>query len=206
MSRRKRGKASNPLFIIPDFFWHFPNELWVLLENAKKNLVFHFGVGRHASFPQKPVVKCNLKLVDLRYDFANLGKVSNIYSKLIIFWELHYQLTQEMTTDFPRSNLCRTCFVQKSGKFKLFWPSYFHLQIILHKNYLTVSDRKIETQIFEHKMFYSSKSQENIWSYFRVNLQTPSWSVLNFWKINLGKSSSMNWIFSLFQTWFLLPV
>ena len=29
----------------------------VLLENAKENLVFHFGGGRHASFPQKPVVK-----------------------------------------------------------------------------------------------------------------------------------------------------
>ena len=28
-----------------------------LLENAKKNLVFHFGGGCHASFPQKPVVK-----------------------------------------------------------------------------------------------------------------------------------------------------
>ena len=28
----------------------------VLLENAKKNLVFHFVVGRHASFPQKPVL------------------------------------------------------------------------------------------------------------------------------------------------------
>jgi hypothetical protein len=28
----------------------------VLLEKAMKNLVFHFGVGRHASFPQKPVV------------------------------------------------------------------------------------------------------------------------------------------------------
>jgi hypothetical protein len=27
------------------------------LENAKKNLVFHFEGGRHASFPQKPVVK-----------------------------------------------------------------------------------------------------------------------------------------------------
>ena len=27
------------------------------MENAKKNLVFHFGVGRHASFPKKPVVK-----------------------------------------------------------------------------------------------------------------------------------------------------
>ena len=27
------------------------------LENAKNNLVFHFGVGRHASFPHKPAVK-----------------------------------------------------------------------------------------------------------------------------------------------------
>ena len=26
-SRRNRGMASNPLFIIPDFFLHFPNEL-----------------------------------------------------------------------------------------------------------------------------------------------------------------------------------
>ena len=53
--------ASNPLFIIPDIFpmnsamaTYKPK---VLLENAKKNLVFHFWVGRHASFPQKPVVK-----------------------------------------------------------------------------------------------------------------------------------------------------
>ena len=27
LSRRKRGMVSNPLFIIPDFFLHFPNEL-----------------------------------------------------------------------------------------------------------------------------------------------------------------------------------
>ena len=27
LSRRKRGMASNPLFIIPDLFLHFPNEL-----------------------------------------------------------------------------------------------------------------------------------------------------------------------------------
>ena len=27
------------------------------MENAKKNLVFHFGVGRNAPFPQKPSVK-----------------------------------------------------------------------------------------------------------------------------------------------------
>ena len=30
--------------------------------HAKKNLVFHFGVERHASFPQKPVVKARLKI------------------------------------------------------------------------------------------------------------------------------------------------
>ena len=30
----------------------------------------------------------------------------------------------------------------------------------------------------------------------------PCWSVLDFWKFNLEKSSSMNWIFSLFQTGF----
>ena len=37
---------------------------------------------------------------------------------------------------------------------------------------------------------------------------TPCWSVLDFWKINLEKSSPKNLslIFSLFRTWFLLPV
>ena len=37
--------AFKPKVAIADFFW-----------NAKKNLVFHFGGGPHASFPQKPVV------------------------------------------------------------------------------------------------------------------------------------------------------
>ena len=35
-----------------------------LLENAKKKLVFHFGGGRHASFPQKPVVKSRVHVQD----------------------------------------------------------------------------------------------------------------------------------------------
>ena len=39
-----------------------------------------------------------------------------------------------------------------------------------------------------------------------LSWETPCWSVLDFWKIKLEKSSSMNWIFSLFQTGFLLPV
>ena len=41
--------ASNPLFIIPDFFCNFPMNFAMatlgLKKNAKKNLVFHFGVG-----------------------------------------------------------------------------------------------------------------------------------------------------------------
>ena len=42
------------------FFCIFPMNFAMAtlgLENAKKNLVFHFGVGRYASSPQKPVVK-----------------------------------------------------------------------------------------------------------------------------------------------------
>ena len=35
------------------------------------------------------------------------------------------------------------------------------------------------------------------------NPHTPYPSVLDFWKIKLEKSSLMNWIFSLFWTWFL---
>ena len=60
--------ASTPLFIIPDFFCIFQKNLAMATlgleemgkfrwegrekENAKKNLVFHFGGGHHASFPQ----------------------------------------------------------------------------------------------------------------------------------------------------------
>ena len=40
------------------FFPTFSKEFsHCLLENAKTELVFHFGVGGHASFPQKPVAK-----------------------------------------------------------------------------------------------------------------------------------------------------
>ena len=49
--------ASIPLFIIPDYFLHFPNELSYGYWKMQRKLVFHFGVGRHASFPLKPVVK-----------------------------------------------------------------------------------------------------------------------------------------------------
>ena len=34
------------------------------MENAKKNLVFHFGDRRHATFPQKPVIKGTTHVLD----------------------------------------------------------------------------------------------------------------------------------------------
>ena len=34
----------------------------------------------------------------------------------------------------------------------------------------------------------------------------PCSSVLDFWKVKFEELSSTNWVFSLFQTWFLLPV
>ena len=40
----------------------------------------------------------------------------------------------------------------------------------------------------------------------RLSCHTPYPSVLDFQKIKLEKSSLINWIFSLFQTGFLLPV
>ena len=39
-----------------------------------------------------------------------------------------------------------------------------------------------------------------------IKSESPCWAVLDFWKINLEKSSLTNWIFSLFKTGFLLPV
>ena len=52
------------------------------MENAKKNLVFHFGVGRHASFPQKPVVKGGL-ISENAEELLLLPKtMPNLYPKL----------------------------------------------------------------------------------------------------------------------------
>ena len=45
-SQRNFPISFKPKVAIADFFWKI----------AKKNLVFHFGGGRHASFHQKPVV------------------------------------------------------------------------------------------------------------------------------------------------------
>ena len=63
--------ASNPLFIIPDFFCIFPMNFAMATLGLKEMVKFlwegrekslpraDLGVGRHASFLQKPVVKMN---------------------------------------------------------------------------------------------------------------------------------------------------
>ena len=64
--QKKAAMATSGLKEMGKFLWEGREKVlpsWLsqfsfdkLLENAKKNLVFHFGVGCHASFPQKPVV------------------------------------------------------------------------------------------------------------------------------------------------------
>ena len=49
------------------------------MENAKENLVFHFAVGRHAPFPQKPVVKDTTILSTYFYLFFQIS-ISQIAS------------------------------------------------------------------------------------------------------------------------------
>ena len=50
--------------------------------------------------------------------------------------------------------------------------------------------------------------QQVFWWHFNKMMKrlTSCWSVLDFGKINLEKSSLANWIFSLFRTGFLLPL
>ena len=49
------------------------------MENAKKNLVFHFEGGRHASFPQKPVVKEYIDKENLNnLNFPNIDLMNSI--------------------------------------------------------------------------------------------------------------------------------
>ena len=55
----------------------------VLLENKKKNLEFQFGVRRHASFPQKPVVKFGV-------GFKTTGKFNSF------IFLTNYQITQNI--------------------------------------------------------------------------------------------------------------
>ena len=52
--------ASNPLFIIPDFFLHFPKKL-ISFRKCKEKPGIPFGGGHHAFLPQKPVVKIFIK-------------------------------------------------------------------------------------------------------------------------------------------------
>ena len=57
----------------------FPFLCYFLLENVKKNLVFHFGGGRHASLPQKPVVKLYFKYFIFAYQPAASKNTSSYW-------------------------------------------------------------------------------------------------------------------------------
>ena len=80
-----QGRPFFPTF--PMEFSHFlqtqGSHSRVLLENKKKNLEFQFGVRRHASFPQKPVVKFGV-------GFKTTGKFNSF------IFLTNYQITQNI--------------------------------------------------------------------------------------------------------------
>ena len=78
---------------------------------------------------------------------------------------------------------------------------YFVLKIVL--TYLLWEKKNLVIQ----NVFLRSQKQfiPTVTRFWTMEL-SPCWSVLDFWKINLEKLSSTNWIFSLFRTGFLLPV
>ena len=105
-------------------------------------------------------------------------------------------------TDYTVSGLPNNPFLQlfikNSLHIKLFEKNesfYPCLKVLLNQWALTLDTNcSIQSKIENHKKnLLAGNSTEH----------TPCWSVLDFWKINLEKSSSTNWIFSLFQTGFL---
>jgi hypothetical protein len=82
------------------------------LENAKKNLVLHFEVGRHASFPQKPVVnkkQYGILIVDETqhgphstcYSDIDFGKAQNaVWQHHVTYWGHCYLLSGQIQQKF----------------------------------------------------------------------------------------------------------
>ena len=70
------------LYILRHFLCNLSSNLKIYWQNAKKNLIFHFAVGRHASFPQQPVVKMVLQDIssDLSQQWVNTDHCSDCTS------------------------------------------------------------------------------------------------------------------------------
>ena len=97
----------------------------------------------------------------------------------------------------------------KQSTYWTFTQSFYFLQSFFFQIILKF---KIELPAQEQKE-PSILSELDHKNYFRKNISHPSTKlipkplvlVLDLWKINFEKSNSTNWIFSLFQTWFLVP-
>ena len=132
------------------------------MENAKKNLVFHFGVGHHASFPQKPVVKSFLiPYFHSRHDFesSDANDVDNV-SKKVSSTKIDFQEQNEKNKETRLKKAKTAEFLWKQSK-----PI---TQSQLGKKYLT-EHRKIPGYVLaylEFKLLRKGTKENNIFQFF----------------------------------------
>ena len=107
--RQPKGQTFFPTFAKE--FSHFldtkESHSWVLLENAKKNLVFYFEGWRHASFPQKPVVKSISYVLPLctvsAFPIRNHAFYPNLQN-----WYLLIESSEQLKIKMGRSKIQKT--------------------------------------------------------------------------------------------------
>ena len=71
---------------------------------------------------------------------------------------------------------------------------------------IKVYHKAMSLELLFENLVWSLERHNKFTRYLSIIKVSPWWSVLDFWKKKLEKSSSTNWIFNPFQICFLLPV
>ena len=117
--------------------------------------------------------------MDVCFDFcsSNIVQLSNLNLYFYLFRCHHPLITQLNKTLWTDQNKLKT---------------FVKFQALHFKNWLLHDPMNVKIKIKQYLEKLLSKK-----------FHSPCWSALDFWKINLEKSSLTNWIFSLFRTGFL---
>ena len=89
------------------------------------------------------------------------------------------------------------CTTSHSG-----WRGNENWNLALSRSYCKGSASFLSLSMYHEPQWLKGGRKSKFGTKKHTNSLTPCWSVLDFWKINLEKSSFTNWIFSLFQTGF----
>ena len=82
-------------------------------------------------------------------------------------------------------------------KKKIVLQNWFHPDMCLPTYALNVTNLHFQNKGLQDTWKKRCSAQTLHWDVVAIYILAPCWSVLEFWKIKLDKSSSTNWIFSL---------